>query len=61
MPFYKSLLHKELKFAKYLKYKIQKRKHLILEKYINIFIYLKKKFNFVVDFMSMFSCFRRTG
>ena len=32
----------------------------MLVKYINVLIYLKKKkSNFVVDFTSMFSCFRR--
>ena len=33
-----------------------------METYINILLYLKeKKSNFVVDFISMFSCFRRPG
>ena len=36
-------------------------KRLLLVKYINILLYLKEKSNFVVNFTSMFSCFRRPG
>ena len=57
MPSIKNIVTQTVKVCKCLKYK--KQKHLILDIYI--FIYLKKTFNFVVDFTSMFSCFRIAG
>ena len=61
MPSYKNIVIQTKKVCKCLKYKKMKRTHLLLVKYINIFIYLKEKSNFVVHFTSMFSCFRRPG
>ena len=61
MPSIKNIVTQTIKVCKCLKYKKQKRKHPILVKYTSIFIYSKKKFNFVVDFTSMFSCFRIAG
>ena len=58
---YKNIVTQTIKVCKCLKYKKMKSKRLLLVKYINILLYLKEKYNFIVDFTSIFSCFRRPG
>ena len=58
---YENIAKQKVKVYKCLKYKKLKRKHIILGKYINIFIFYRKKIFSVVDFTSVCSCFRIPG
>ena len=60
MPSIKNFVTQTIEVCKCLKYKKTETPYISkIYKYIHIF--KEKKFNFVVDFTSMFSCFRIAG